>query len=82
MAQKRYQGTVKFYNAAQKYGFITPNGGTKDLFVHAETLEKSGIDNLKTGDVVNYSIYKSKKAKSKKHNKGKIAAKNLELTGW
>jgi CspA family cold shock protein len=40
------EGTVKFYNAEKGFGFVVPDGGTKDVFVSARVLERAGIQNL------------------------------------
>jgi len=48
------RGVVKFYRAAQEYGFIAPDDGGPDIFVHARTLEMSALDTLRTGDRVEY----------------------------
>ena len=46
----RERGTVKFYSYEKKHGFIRPDDGTADVFVHARTLDLAGIDYLSTGD--------------------------------
>lgn len=51
------EGTVKFFNESKGYGFITPNGGGKDLFVHASGLE----DDIREGDTVTYEVQEGKK---------------------
>ena len=43
-------GTVKFFNHARGFGFISPEGGDKDVFVHASALERSGVPALNQGD--------------------------------
>jgi CspA family cold shock protein len=48
------QGTVKFFNAAKGFGFITPDGGGKDVFVPAASVTASGISNLKAGQRVSF----------------------------
>src|SRR6185295_6418137 len=48
----RVTGTVKFFNAAKGYGFIQPDDGGKDVFVHATALEQAGIRSLNEGDKV------------------------------
>lgn len=48
------RGTVKFYAPAREHGFITPDSGTADVFVHANTLKMSRIDTLAAGDRVEY----------------------------
>jgi cold shock protein len=47
-------GTVKFYNSTKGFGFIEPDEGGKDIFVHATALEAAGIRLLKEGDRVSY----------------------------
>ena len=49
-------GKVKWFNSRKGYGFITPNDGQKDIFVHITTLEKSGLSYLDEGDKVSYEI--------------------------
>jgi CspA family cold shock protein len=47
-------GTVKFYNETKGFGFITPDGGGKDVFVHATALEKAGVRGLRDGQRVSF----------------------------
>jgi CspA family cold shock protein len=47
-------GTVKWFNATKGYGFIKPDGGGKDVFVHITAVEKSGIGQLKEGQRVSF----------------------------
>ena len=47
-------GTVKFYNSAKGYGFIAPESGNKDVFVHATALEKAGLSSLSEGQAVSF----------------------------
>ena len=47
-------GTVKFYNAQKGFGFIQPDNGGKDVFVHATALERAGIRNLVEGQKVSF----------------------------
>ena len=47
-------GTVKFYNAQKGYGFIEPDDGGKDVFVHATALERAGMSNLAEGQKVSF----------------------------
>jgi CspA family cold shock protein len=49
-------GTVKFYNTSKGYGFITPEGGAKDVFVHASALEAAGMSPLSEGQRVSFDI--------------------------
>ena len=49
-------GTVKFFNADKGYGFIQPEDGGKDVFVHASALERSGVPALNEGDKVKVTL--------------------------
>ncbi|HEY2069805.1 MAG TPA: cold-shock protein [Rhizomicrobium sp.] len=49
-------GTVKFFNTAKGFGFIAPEGGGKDVFVHASALEASGMRTLNEGQRVSFDI--------------------------
>ena len=64
-------GTVKFFNADKGYGFISPDGGGQDAFVHISALEQSGMGPLNQNDRVTYDLEADKR--------GKQAASNLKL---
>jgi CspA family cold shock protein len=49
-------GTVKFFNATKGFGFISPEGGGKDVFVHATAVEKAGMRTLQEGQRVSFDI--------------------------
>lgn len=49
-------GTVKFFNHARGFGFITPEDGGKDVFVHVTALERSGVPSIDEGDKVTFDI--------------------------
>ena len=49
-------GTVKFFNTAKGFGFIAPEGGGKDVFVHATAVEAAGIGSLNEGDKVTFDV--------------------------
>jgi len=65
-------GTVKFYNAQKGYGFIAPDNGSKDVFVHATALERAGIDGLFEGQKVSFDTAEDRRS-------GKIAVQNIAL---
>ena len=49
-------GTVKFFNHSKGFGFIVPDDGTKDVFVHITALERAGISQIDEGDKVSFDI--------------------------
>ena len=63
-------GTVKFFNTAKGYGFISPEGGGKDVFVHISAVERAGLSSLNEGQTVQYEIVS---------NRGKESAENLKV---
>lgn len=63
-------GTVKWFNPTKGYGFIAPQDGTSDVFVHISALEKIGLHSLNEGQTVSYDIAT---------NNGKTSAANLKL---
>lgn len=65
-------GTVKWFNATKGYGFIQPNDGGADVFVHISAVERAGLSDLKEGQAVAYDLVKDPK-------KGKTSAGNLQL---
>ncbi len=50
----RITGTVKFFNTTKGYGFVSPEDGSKDVFVHVSALESAGIHGLNEGDKITY----------------------------
>ena len=68
----RQSGTVKFFNQTKGYGFITPDQGGKDVFVHVTAVERSGIGNLDEGMRVSFDTEPDKRGKGPK-------AVNLQL---
>lgn len=56
MADNRIKGTVKWFNASKGYGFITPEDGSKDVFVHHSEIQMEGYAELNENDTVEFSI--------------------------
>jgi cold shock protein len=64
------RGTVKWFNPTKGYGFIQPQAGGKDVFVHISAVERAGLSTLNEGQHVEYEI---------EENRGKISAVNLKV---
>jgi cold shock protein len=62
-------GTVKFFNTQKGFGFIQPNDGGKDVFVHISAVERAGMSTLNEGQKVSYDVVSER---------GKLAASNLQ----
>ena len=62
-------GTVKWFNAQKGFGFIVPDDGTKDVFVHVSAVERAGIGNLHEGQKLNFDLETGRQ--------GKVSAVNL-----
>ncbi|MBX9739494.1 MAG: cold shock domain-containing protein [Beijerinckiaceae bacterium] len=60
------QGTVKFFNAEKGYGFIKPDDGGRDIFVHVTAVESAGLRSLSEGQRITYEIEPDKKGKGPK----------------
>jgi len=63
-------GTVKWFNTTKGYGFIAPDAGGKDVFVHATAVERSGLGTLQEGQKVSYELEQDRRT-------GKEAATKL-----
>jgi CspA family cold shock protein len=57
-------GTVKWFNAVKGYGFIQPDDGSKDVFVHMSAVERSGIGNLREGQKLSYDVERGQQGKT------------------
>jgi CspA family cold shock protein len=66
------QGTVKWFNSEKGFGFIAPDGGGQDAFVHISAVERSGLNNLREGDKVTFELVADRKS-------GKMSAEKLEI---
>jgi cold shock protein len=64
-------GTVKWFNAQKGFGFIRPDDGSKDVFVHISAVERAGLGSLNEGQKVKYEVAM---------DRGKSAAANLAIT--
>ena len=63
-------GTVKWFNEQKGYGFITPDQGGKDVFVHISAVERSGLPGLREGQKISYEVQADRRS-------GKESAANL-----
>ena len=61
-------GTVKWFNAQKGYGFIQPDDGSKDVFVHISAVERAGLGTLNEGQKVSYDLEAGRQGKSSAEN--------------
>ncbi len=66
-------GTVKWFNRTKGYGFIQPEGGGADAFVHISAVERAGLETLNEGQRVQYELVRGRN--------GKTSAENLKVIG-
>jgi CspA family cold shock protein len=64
-------GTVKWFNATKGYGFIQPEDGSKDVFLHVSDVQRSGLQDVREGDRIEYEVQQGQQ--------GKTSACNLKL---
>jgi len=62
-------GTVKWFNSQKGFGFIGPDDGSKDVFVHISAVERAGMDNLREGQKLSYELEQGQR--------GRVSAVNL-----
>ncbi|HEX9767945.1 MAG TPA: cold-shock protein [Kiloniellales bacterium] len=67
------KGTVKFFNTTKGFGFITPDDGSKDAYVHISAIERAGLTSLNEGQHVQYELQEG--------TNGKMSAANLSIVG-
>lgn len=65
------KGTVKWFNPTKGYGFIKPDTGNKDVFVHISAVERAGLSTLNEGQTVEFELVS---------NRGKESAENLKMS--
>ena len=66
-------GTVKWFNAQKGFGFIQPEDGAKDVFVHISAVEQAGLTGLSDGQKISYELVTDRRS-------GKVSAGNLKLS--
>jgi cold shock protein len=65
-------GTVKWYNSTKGYGFIQPDDGSKDAFVHVSAIERAGMNDLSEGQKISFELVTDTRS-------GKLSAEKLQL---
>ena len=68
------RGTVKWFNSAKGFGFIQPDDGGSDVFVHVSAVESAGLHGLNDGDIVSYELEQDRRS-------GKLSAGQLQVLG-
>ncbi|MGE5149102.1 MAG: cold-shock protein [Rhodospirillaceae bacterium] len=69
-----YTGTVKWFNAQKGFGFIQPDDGSKDAFVHVSAVERAGLGHLVEGQKIQFDLVADRRS-------GKLSADNLRTVG-
>ena len=64
-------GTAKWFNATKGFGFIQPDDGAQDVFVHISAVERAGMNGLKDGQKINFELVTDKRS-------GRVSADNLQ----
>lgn len=69
----RITGTVKFFNTAKGYGFVQPEDGSKDIFLHISALERAGIASVYEGDKISFVVEDDRKGRGKQAGQVELA---------
>jgi CspA family cold shock protein len=69
----RITGTVKFFNAAKGFGFVQPEDGSKDVFLHVSALERAGINGIYEGDKISFVLEDDRKGRGKQAGQVQMA---------
>lgn len=69
----RITGTVKFFNTAKGYGFVQPEDGSKDIFLHISALERAGIASVYEGDKLSFVVEDDRKGRGKQAGQVELA---------
>jgi len=72
MSDAKQKGTVKWFDVKKGYGFICPDSGDKDVFVHISAVERSGLAGLRDGQQLNFGL---------SNERGRTSATDLEILG-
>ena len=67
-------GTVKWFNPTKGYGFIQPQDGSRDVFVHISAVEHAGLSSLNEGQTIDYEIVSNRGKQSAENNQGPLTA--------
>jgi CspA family cold shock protein len=69
----RITGTVKFFNTAKGFGFVQPEDGSKDVFIHVTALERAGINGIQEGDKITFVLEDDRKGRGKQAGSVELA---------
>lgn len=66
-------GTIKFFNHSRGFGFVAPDDGTKDVFIHATALEAAGISSVDEGDKITFDVEDDSRGRGKQATNVQLA---------
>jgi len=69
----RISGTVKFFNTSKGFGFVQPEDGSKDVFIHVSALEQAGIHSLNEGDKITFVLEDDRRGRGKQAGQVQLA---------